>query len=369
MAAAFLWLLPAAANAHLIAAVDQRDFAAAEAETGEWLREHLGGKINGDELHSRFRNAIPGRPGLGSEVNFLEWTRAKPASYAAQLSTGLYYQNLAWELRGTGYRSQTTDKQYRDLEKYLKLSKQFLERSVGLFAKPYPSHCLLMIAAKGLNDDEGMEAYFAKATAVNPAGYAAHYERLTQMSPKWGGSFEQMDAFMKVVRKAPFSRHDLNRLESTNAWLRAEMFKGAEAHEQAIAHYRKAYYLTPTPEFLWCLVEAGTIAQGADRDDDAIVIFTEVIKATKQPHTFALTHRGAIYETKKAKHDKAYADFLAAAEAGDSWAQNRLGWWYRTGTFVKKDLTAARAWFLKAAAQGNQTAKENLAILDKENPQ
>ncbi len=57
----------------------------------------------------------------------------------------------------------------------------------------------------------------------------------------------------------------------------------------------------------------------------------------------------------------AAAHLIAAANAGLSQAQDRLGSWYRDGRHVPKDLVAASSWFKPAANSGNLTSKINLA--------
>lgn len=48
------------------------------------------------------------------------------------------------------------------------------------------------------------------------------------------------------------------------------------------------------------------------------------------------------------------------AEAGNVKAQFHLGNCYYEGKGVTKDLAKAKEWWMKAAKQGNQSAKENL---------
>jgi hypothetical protein len=57
--------------------------------------------------------------------------------------------------------------------------------------------------------------------------------------------------------------------------------------------------------------------------------------------------------------------YAKAAEAGNAEAQFRLGemYWYGDGT--AQDLGKANAWMQKAAAAGNQDARESLAILER----
>ena len=52
-----------------------------------------------------------------------------------------------------------------------------------------------------------------------------------------------------------------------------------------------------------------------------------------------------------------------AAEQGNSYAQNNLGYCYEKGYGVTKSITEAVKWYRKAAEQGNENAKTNLRKL------
>ena len=66
-------------------------------------------------------------------------------------------------------------------------------------------------------------------------------------------------------------------------------------------------------------------------------------------------------EPDPAEAGRAVDSLVAAAGAGLSEAQDRLGSWYRDGRHVRRDLVAAAAWFGRAAAAGSLPAKINLA--------
>lgn len=61
--------------------------------------------------------------------------------------------------------------------------------------------------------------------------------------------------------------------------------------------------------------------------------------------------------------EDSFAIFLPLAEAGDAGAQNQVGVMFGAGLGVPRDDMAAAAWFEKAAAQGNERARGNLARL------
>jgi TPR repeat protein len=52
--------------------------------------------------------------------------------------------------------------------------------------------------------------------------------------------------------------------------------------------------------------------------------------------------------------------YLNAAEAGHPVAQYQIGVLYERGQGTARDLNAARAWYVRAAAQGHEDAKRQL---------
>jgi len=55
--------------------------------------------------------------------------------------------------------------------------------------------------------------------------------------------------------------------------------------------------------------------------------------------------------------------FQRSANRGYAEAERVIGWWYRDGIGVTKDLQAARTWLLKAAQQGNADSQNKLGFL------
>jgi len=62
-------------------------------------------------------------------------------------------------------------------------------------------------------------------------------------------------------------------------------------------------------------------------------------------------------------YEKAFREWRPAAEAGDAWAQNDLGWLYEHGEGVAQDYAEAAKWYRLAAEQGDAYAQNNLGWL------
>ena len=65
-------------------------------------------------------------------------------------------------------------------------------------------------------------------------------------------------------------------------------------------------------------------------------------------------------------HGQSFQKALKLAEQGDSWAAWEVGYAYREGQGVPKDLKESLKWYLRAAHLGDRAAQFNLALLYKQ---
>ena len=93
-------------------------------------------------------------------------------------------------------------------------------------------------------------------------------------------------------------------------------------------------------------------------------------KAARQGHAPAVFDLGQMHflgEGVAQDHKQALAYFLKAAEHGEppllALAQCRIGECFERGWGTAVDLAAARSWYAKAAAQGDEDARASLARL------
>ena len=139
---------------------------------------------------------------------------------------------------------------------------------------------------------------------------------------------------------------------------------GTEGTETHIASPRRA--LQPGDMKKWVAVVlllcASLAAVGADS-------LSETRKKAEKGDAAAQCSLGLMYDNGKGV-PKDYAEavkwFRKSAEQGYAAAQFNLGLCYRYGEGVPKDIVQAHAWLNIAGAKGNETAKNLLAIIEKE---
>jgi TPR repeat protein len=210
--------------------------------------------------------------------------------------------------------------------------------------------------------DGDPEKAFRAAIAVDPNATAAWTTYLFYSSPKWGGSYARIDDVVSRAYSSPLAAIDRKRVAAQALAVKAGDAQLHERYDEAIVQFREAYIAAPEPRYLWRMNRAAKIARDAGQYERAVALYGETLAAAPG-NAIALDNRGFVRETKLADFAGALKDYVAAADGGDGWAQNRVGWWYMTGTGGTKDFDAAERYLTKAAAQGQKSAAKNLERL------
>ena len=333
-----------------------KDYENLERRFGSYLDSYAAGKITAETLSHRFDRF---RRALGLGLQFNEWISAYPKSYAARLARGIFRTASAWELRGSKYASETSDNQFQQFRDEIKKAQSDVEFSLSLFSRPIESYCYLIRISKSLSLGKERELLDA-AIRIDPYAYYPRAEYLGSIIPKWGGSKSLMSEFIDASKKSQLDAKLMSRLESLYYYHLAEQASRDREYRVSSDYYLKSYRINGTPSVL---KDSAKAAKDGGLAELAFSLYDELArKHPKYEHGFS--NRGYLYEVYFKDYDKAVNDYLIASDLGDSWAQNRMGWLYMTGTHVKTDLVKAEKYLLMAVAQNNKTARENLDILN-----
>jgi tetratricopeptide (TPR) repeat protein len=83
----------------------------------------------------------------------------------------------------------------------LVLAKQDLDASMRLDPRPYLSVLQLMKIARAMGDDAAEDAMLAYGDRVFPHDPRIHRAHFVSLEPRWGGSYEKMDAYRQTMRR------------------------------------------------------------------------------------------------------------------------------------------------------------------------
>lgn len=134
-------------------------------------------------------------------------------------------------------------------------------------------------------------------------------------------------------------------------WLISKMFFEGKIGNKSENDIEKGH------KYLKAALELGSIAAinsmglcylsgiGVKKDKNVAIEYFE--KAANSDYVYAHNNLGKIYEN-DGNLEKAYEHYLFSASLKESWASNKLGYWYLKGIFVKRDVLKAHEYFKQA---------------------
>lgn len=337
-----------------------RDYKALEQSYKRFLDLYARNEMTEEELSAKF-DTFEKTPGL--EPRYDEWIKAFPASYSARLARGIYRAAAAWEKRGNSLAHNTSDSQFRGFEETLDDARSDLLLSLDLYARPVESYRYLIRVSKGLGLDNERDLLDA-ALKLDSKAWHPRFEYMDSIAPKWGGDEDLMAEFFEESNKSPMSDKHKKIIEGKYFYLLGEQAKFGKDWKTAADNFYKYYLTNKKPANLQM---SGQMLFDGDFMDLAFQRFDQLAK-DHPDYAYGYELRAFLYEHHFKNIEKAIADYLAAAELGAHWSQNRMGWFYMMGINVPVDYPKARRLLEMAAKQGNNTAKENLAILERLSP-
>lgn len=340
-------------------ALTHGDYAALEKQFGDALAAYRRGEIKENVLDQIF-DKLTRNSDDSSETFYDRWVAKYPNSYAAVTARGAFLRDKAWRIRGSAWAKETSSEQISGFKKTLLRSRQDLLRSITLFDKPVVSYTRLIYVAVGLGTGEEREMR-DRAIRLDPLTYRTRVTYLMYVVPKWGGSIDLMDEALAESNRSGMPADMKRRMQGIYDY---ELGGNAENNvrvTEALSLYWKASEELP-PDFYSAAKSGAVLALKVRKFDWATKFLDKVITA-RPKEAWAYWQRGGINEIQYKLLAKAYEDYSTAAELGDSSAEQRLGWWYYNGIYVKRDLEMAEKYWKRAAAKGEEHSIHNLQHL------
>lgn len=333
-------------------------YAELEAQYAPLLKAYLAGEIPEEDVSEKLN--VFGKADL--EQRFDAWVKAYPKSYTARLARGIARMSQAWRLRGDKFANETTDNQFKSFLEGLSQAEADLNASIPLYPKPIWSYSALIRVSMGRDTDLAKgRALLDKALKLDPRAVDPRADYQMLLTPKWGGSVALMEEFLKECNNAPLTQKNKEKLQLRHHVQLGWHAKQEKEYKRASDNFLKAYELEHEPHWLF---ESGQAAMDGNFNELSFQRFDALVKAHPK-YAYGYTKRGWLYEAYLKDDAKAFSDYVIAADLGNSWAQNRVGWWLLTGKGVKQDYDRAELYLRRAADQKNDTAVANLKHLEK----
>jgi tetratricopeptide (TPR) repeat protein len=124
------------------------------------------------------------------------WIKAYPKSSSAYLARGVYYRKLGEFRRGGQYISQVPPEDVKYMEQMHVLATRDLETSLLINPKSYLAVLHLLNIAQFEGDAAAATRYLNLGNKIFSSNFLIRARYLIQLTPKWGGSYNEMDRFI-----------------------------------------------------------------------------------------------------------------------------------------------------------------------------
>lgn len=175
--------------------------------------------------------------------NLRRWAAHSPKSYPAHLALGIYLKKLGRAARGGDFVQMTAEEKLAQMKHYFGLAESELRRSLPLTAKPYLSVFHLMDISTYEGDRPWSKELLLQANRLLPANSLARGRYVTSLMPRWGGSYEEVDAFIKDAKSEGVPGRVIWQLEAIEADDLGHTYEERGDQAEAQAQFTKALQL------------------------------------------------------------------------------------------------------------------------------
>lgn len=285
-----------------------------------------------------------------------EFLRVGNSDFNAHMARGRYHLSVGYKMRGKEFSSKTSDEQIKRMSIAMRKAAKDFEAS----AKLDPGSILPLVSridiAANMESIDQVLVTVARADKLSPNNLAVRINAAQFLDGRYGGDFANLDKLINGAKSAGISVKNLRVLQYV-----VELHKGRYLHhiEKRLAEAAK-YYDVAARTCSGAAVWNELMVLHQDREDwPALEKAANGLLKLRPTDAWGMSRRGWALE-KQGRLSEALLDYEAAANGGQSWAQNKLGWLYLRGEGVSMDKARARKLFGLASAQGNQTAIANL---------
>jgi hypothetical protein len=134
-----------------------------------------------------------------------EWRKEFPDSHGADFAEATLWRAWGWHARGDTYASTVTPEGWKLFGEKLARADKVLERSKAWASKSPLWYQLRLSVARDMNwDRKRYQALFDEATLRFPWYVPLYLSAANYLSPKWGGSYEEVDKLARRTTTSPF---------------------------------------------------------------------------------------------------------------------------------------------------------------------
>lgn len=174
------------------------------------------------------------------EELFEAWIAYSPGHCVPYLARAHYYWTKGWESRGYSWAKDTTQEQFRTMRQNFQKAADDASRALAINPKLLTAYIILMSISNATSDDAGLQDWSQAALELFPHSFLIHSSYMNAITPRWGGSYRQMENFAKAAEPYAQANPYLTFLYGYIYCDQAKVLKGEKRYDQAVVLYTKA---------------------------------------------------------------------------------------------------------------------------------
>ncbi len=165
------------------------------------------------------------------------WVQADPSSYAARLARMNHGSALAWAARGTAWRDETSAEQVRAMRDHF--ARVVVDAEAALERNPRLGHGYAGLIGTVIGDPAACVRIFVRASQYTPASFSVRGALAHCLLPRWGGSYEALEALAGDSADHVGTNPSLAALAGFVEWDRGTLMRDSDGDE-AVRLYTRA---------------------------------------------------------------------------------------------------------------------------------
>lgn len=247
-----------------------------------------------------------GEPALLNNLD--AWCEATPKSFAPYLVRGTYWRAAAWHARGTNYAAETAARNMELMREAATKAVADLERALARRPKLVAALDEEILALQLHGTDSEREEALNRAILICPTCLLPRLAFIHTLTPRWGGSYEQMETF--ATTRANRLNPRMKMLPGLIDLDRAQVLENRNDFDQALAAINRACELGEYWEFL---EERADIKLWKDDLEGALVDINRAIALRPGVVNLVFKRARILYHQKS--YEKAAQDLLVGVKA------------------------------------------------------
>jgi tetratricopeptide (TPR) repeat protein len=179
-------------------------------------------------------------PDSSLEPLFSRWIELKPSSFAARQARAEYYHGLGWACRGTRWASETSAEQFAGMESFFKRAEEDARDALEIEPRLLVAYEMLLDIARTRGETYSASLIMDHAVKLCPYSYRIRYWFMMNLTPRWGGTHEAMEAFARESQGLADVNPRMRALRAFAPWDKGRIAVADSEYDAAGEFYREA---------------------------------------------------------------------------------------------------------------------------------